>query len=147
MTRSHHAQARFVPSSWEEEVVVNVDGTTQQVHGVDYPARGFTRADVTNTYSGDLEGTGRQVYLIAYAADADQSPGFALEHVEGTLDGHDGAFMLAYSGHHDTDGVHMDVTIVDGSGTGGLEGITGEGRVDIAGQSDDGYPITLDYDL
>lgn len=146
MTRSHHAEARFVPRSWDEEVVVNADGTTQEIQGASYPVRGFARAHVTNAYSGALEGTGTQVYLIAYAGGA-TAPGFALEHVEGSLDGHDGSFMLAYAGHHDAEGVRMDVTIVAGSGAGGLEGISGEGRIELAGHSDDGYPFTLDYDL
>lgn len=146
MSRSHHATATFQVTSWDETVVANVDGTTTEINGVEYPSRGFSRADVTYAYSGDLEGTGSLTYLIAYRA-GETAPGFAFEHVVGSLGGHDGSFLLQHVGEHDAEGVRMRLTIVEGSGTGGLSGISGEGEVELAGHSDDGYPLTLDYDL
>ncbi len=146
MSRSHHATATFQVTSWEETVLANVDGTTTEIQGIEYPSRGFSRAEVTYSYTGDLEGTGSLTYLIAYRA-GETAPGFAFEHVVGSLGGHDGSFVLQHVGEHDEQGVRMTLTIVEGSGTGGLATIRGEGEVTLGGHSDDGYPITLDYDL
>ncbi|MEH3034690.1 MAG: DUF3224 domain-containing protein [Aeromicrobium erythreum] len=146
MSRSHHAAATFTVTSWDEKVVADLDGRSTEINGVTYPANGFSRADVTYAYRGDLEGTGTIAYLIAYR-DGDTAPGFAFEHVVGSLGGHEGSFLLQHVGEHDGDGVRMRLSVVEGSGTGGLTGLSGEGEVVLAGHSEDGYPITLDYDV
>ena len=55
--------------------------------------------------------------------------------------------MLQHVGDHDAEAVRATLTIVEGMGTGGLEGMTGEATIELAGHSDDGYDITLSYDL
>ena len=131
--------------SWDENVIVDIDGEGTEINGVTYPKRGFSRADTTYAYSGDIEGTGTVAYLISY------NPGFAptsgLERFEGSIDGHDGSLVFQHLGDHDEQAVRATLTIVEGMGTGGLEGMRGEATVELAGHSDDGYDITLSYDL
>lgn len=54
---------------------------------------------------------------------------------------------MQHTGDQDADGVRATLQVVEGMGTGGLGSITGEASVEIAGHSDDGYAITLTYDL
>lgn len=145
MSRSHQTKGTFTVTSWDEKVVVDIDGTGTEINGVTYPTRGFSRADTTYTYTGDIEGTGLVAYLISY------NPGFApvtgFERFEGTIDGHDGSLVLQHVGDHDAEAVRAKLHIVEGLGTGGLEAMRGEATIELAGHSEDGYDITLEYDL
>ena len=145
MTRAHTATARFTVASWDESVVVDIDGDTEGPDGARYPSRGFSRADVTYAYSGSMDGTGVLAYLISYRPGHAPVTGF--ERFEGSIDGHDGSIVLQHVGEHDPEGVRATVSIVDGLGTGGLETMSGEATIELAGHSDDGYEITLAYDL
>jgi hypothetical protein len=142
MSRTHTATARFTVVSWDESVVVDIDGDAT---ATGYPTRGFSRADVRYAYTGDIEGASVLAYLIAYRPGA--APSTGLERFEGSIDGHDGSLVLQHVGEHDAEGVRATVSIVHGLGTGGLETMVGEATVELAGHSDDGYEITLSYDL
>lgn len=145
MSRAHTTSGRFTVTSWDEQVIVDIDGESTEMSGVSYPKRGFSRADTTYAYAGGIEGAGTVAYLISYV------PGFAptsgFERFEGSIDGHDGSLVFQHVGDHDADAVRATLTIVEGLGTGGLEGMTGEATIELAGHSDDGYDITLSYDL
>lgn len=145
MTHTHTTTARFDVTSWTEEIVVDIDGDATERNGVQYPKRGFSRADVGYTYTGSIEGTGTIAYLISYRPGHAPVTGF--ERFEGSIDGHDGSLVLQHVGEHDAEGVRATLTIVEGMGTGGLENMTGEASVNLAGHSDNGYEITLSYDL
>ena len=145
MNRTHTATARFTVASWDESTVVDLDGDTTAADGSACPKRGFSRADVDYAYTGSIDGTGTVAYLIAYRPGRAPVTGF--ERFEGSIDGHDGSIVLQHLGEHDADGVRATVSIVEGLGTGGLETMTGEATIEIAGHSDDGYDITLAYDL
>jgi len=145
MSRAHTSTGRFTVTSWEEKVVVDIDGEGTEINGVTYPKRGFSRADTTYAYSGDIEGTSTVAYLISYNDGFAPVTGF--ERFEGSIDGHDGSLVLQHVGDHDAEAVRATLTIVEGMGTGGLAGMRGEATIELAGHSDDGYPITLSYDL
>ncbi len=145
MSRAHTTSGRFTVTSWDEKVLVDIDGDGVEINGVTYPKRGFSRADTTYAYSGDIEGTGTVAYLISY--NQGFAPTSAFERFEGSIDGHDGSLVLQHLGDHDEQAVRATLTIVEGLGTGGLEGMRGEATVELAGHSDDGYDITLSYDL
>ena len=144
-TRAHSTSGRFNVASWDEKVIVDIDGDGTEINGVTYPKRGFSRADTAYTYTGNIEGSGTVAYLISY------SPGYApvsgFERFEGSIDGHDGSLVFQHVGDHDAEAVRATLHIVAGLGTGGLEGMTGEATIELAGHSDDGYDITLAYDL
>jgi hypothetical protein len=145
MSHTHTTTARFTVAAWVEEVVVDIDGDTSGDDAAPYPRRGFSRADVRYAYTGSIEGSSVLAYLISYRPGTAPVTGF--ERFEGSIDGHDGSRVVQHVGDHDADGVRATLTIVEGLGTGGLETMTGEATVDLSGHSDDGYEITLSYDL
>jgi hypothetical protein len=145
MRHAHTTTARFTVSSWDEKVIVDIDGDATEVNGVAYPRRGFSRADVAYTYTGSIEGSSVLAYLISYRPGAAPVAGF--ERFEGSIDGHDGSLVFQHVGEHDAEAVRATLTIVDGLGTGGLETMTGQATVDLSGHSEEGYEISLSYDL
>jgi hypothetical protein len=63
----------------------------------------------------------------------------------GVLEGREGSFVLQHRGVLSADGAEIDGAIVPGSGTGELEGITGQGAITV---DDDGtHRLTLEYEL
>lgn len=146
MSYSKKATCRFAVSSWSERAYVDIDegeGTT--AGEMYYPKRGLTRAEVGYTYHGDVQGTSTLTYLIAYKADA--APVLGLEQFTGSVDGHDGSFVLQHTGSQDAGSVTAHLEIVPGMGTGALEGLRGEAELKIAGEEPDGYELVLSYDL
>ncbi|MGV9670577.1 MULTISPECIES: DUF3224 domain-containing protein [unclassified Gordonia (in: high G+C Gram-positive bacteria)] len=145
-TTTHTATGTFQVTAWSETPVYTRDDRTVEISGVAYPAHGFTRADVSYDYSGDVHGTGTLAYLIAYI-EGTEAPTLGLQAFEGSIDGHDGTLVLRHDGSHDAIGVHERLDIVDGLGTGGLADMRGHAEIEIAGHSDDGYPITFHYSM
>jgi hypothetical protein len=144
-TYTHKAACRFDVSSWTEQVYADIDGQGTTSGDVYYPRRGLTRAEVGYTYKGDLEGSSSLVYLIAYKGDA--APVLGLERFEGSVDGHEGSFVMRHVGEQDAGSVRAHLEVVPGMGTGGLETLRGEADLVIAGHSEDGYELVLRYDL
>jgi hypothetical protein len=145
MSYAHKAATRFDVAAWSETLVTDIDGEGITTGDNYYPNRGITRTEVTYTYTGDIEGTGALVYLIAYKADA--APVFGLERFEGSVNGHEGSCVFQHVGHQDKGSVSGHIEVVPGMGTGGLENLRGEADLSIAGHSDDGYPFVLSYDI
>ncbi len=85
----------------------------------------LSRMSLDKHFHGDLEAASKGEMLTA-GAPAQGSAGYvAIEHVTGTLHGRAGAFSLQHSGSL-THGVpQLTVTVVPGSGTGQLAGLTG----------------------
>lgn len=97
----------------------------------------------------DKEFTGslvaRGVVEMVYAADA-QGPlhYVALERIDGVLDGHEGAFVLQHIGSMAGGAPALELTVVPGSGTDALSGLTGRGTIVHAPE---GARLELDYAL
>jgi hypothetical protein len=144
--QTHSATGRFTVTSWDESPVYTTDEETIEISGITYPARGFTRAQVSYAYSGDVGGTGTVAYLIAYIS-GQAAPTVGFQGFEGTIDGHEGGLVLRHSGEHDDAAVRERLDIVPGLGTGGLADMRGYAEVELAGHSDDGYPITFHYSM
>ncbi|MBV9844637.1 MAG: DUF3224 domain-containing protein [Kutzneria sp.] len=145
MNYSHRASCRFTVASWSESVVSDIDDSGTTIGGTYYPMRGLTRAEVRYSYTGDLAGSGTLVYLIGYKADA--APVLGFERFEGTVAGREGTCVFRHVGTQDKGSVSAQIDVVPGMGTGGLENLRGEAELCIAGQSDDGYPLTLCFDV
>ena len=127
------AQARFAIQSWEEKPYIDEQGGPK-----------LTRAHVAKTFTGDLEGEGSVEYLMMYRSDG--SAAFVgLERVVGRLGGRTGGFVLERSGVFEGGMARERYVVVAGSGTGELEGLTGEGRSAVGHGLE--HPFTLDYDL
>lgn len=132
-------------TSWSESIVTDIDGHGMTSGGAYYPSRGFTQAEVSYAYRGDIEGTSTLIYLIAYKADV--APVLGLERFEGSINGHQGSCVLRHVGSQDAGSVSARLEIVPGMGTGELDSLHGEADLLISGHSDDGYSLTLHYDL
>jgi Protein of unknown function (DUF3224) len=145
MSYAHTATCKFTVASWSETAYVDIDGEGTRVGELYYPKRGLSRAEVSYSYRGDVEGTGTLVYLIAYKADA--APVLGLEQFTGSVGGHEGSCVFRHVGSQDAGSVSARLEVVPGMGTGGLETLVGEAELAIAGHSDDGYELVLSYDL
>jgi len=104
----------------------------------------YGRAHLRKTFRGDIEGEGAVEMLSARAGDG--GAGYvALERITGAVHGHSGSFALLHIATMTSDGQWGKWIIVPDSGTQGLSGIRGEGRIEI---SDDGaHTFFLDYEL
>ena len=130
---STHAATTFAAKSWDEKPYDEFD-----------EGRKLTRASVTYTYTGDLEGEGKAEYLMVYNVDGSGSA-IALERVVGKIGGRSGSFVIQHNGTFKVSGVKNRWFVVPGSGTDDLQGLTGGGEFEISGQGP--YPITFDYDF
>lgn len=76
-------------------------------------------------FSGDLEGSGEGQMLTA-VSDQPGSAGYvAIERVIGTLHGRRGSFVFQHSGQMDRGAQSLSITVVPGSGSGELAGLSG----------------------
>jgi hypothetical protein len=96
---------------------------TPTSHAPDERLGSFTLA---KTYHGALEATARGEMLSAGNPAGGNAGYVAIEHIEGTLDGHAGGFALMQLGTMKTGHAPaMTVLIAPGSGSGALAGISG----------------------
>lgn len=122
------------------------EGTMRQATGafevqitprrLDGPARDDTlgRFDLDKIYQGGLEGAGKGQMLTAGSPEQGSAGYVALERFVGRLDGREGAFTLMHRGTMSPAGQTLEVTVVPGSGDGGLAGISGTLEIRIEGR-------------
>jgi hypothetical protein len=127
------ANSRFAIRSWDEK---------PYSEGPDLPK--LTRAAVTKTFSGDIEGEGQVEYLMMYRTDGSATfVGF--ERIVGSLAGKAGTFVLQRTGVFENGVARESYVVVAGSGTGALRGLRGEGASALGHGTE--YPLTLTYEL
>lgn len=102
----------------------------------------LTRASVSVSFQGDIEGKGTEEYLMTYLADGTASF-VGMEHVEGSIDGKSGSFAIQHKGTSADGTLKSDWFVVPESGTDELRGIRGEGTYVNKGEPQTSY--TLDY--
>jgi hypothetical protein len=130
---STHAASTFRVTTWDEKPFSE---------GVDGPK--LARVSVTKSFSGDIEGEGTLEYLMAYREDGSASF-IGLERVVGRIGDRSGSFVLEHTGTFEGGTAKATWAVVQGSGTGDLQGISGVGG--FASAHADQYPMTLDYDF
>jgi hypothetical protein len=120
---------------WAEEPVAEYDD-----------GRRITRAQVQLRDGADGLESGAFSMLAYYRPDG-TSDYVTLMHLSGALDGRSGTFVLRGDGGFDGSASTGEMTIVPGSGTGELEGISG--RADSRSTHDDypHMPLNLSYEL
>jgi Protein of unknown function (DUF3224) len=128
------AKATFTLGSWEEKPYRELEGGTK-----------FTRTTYVQQMSGDLEGESVTDSLMYYREDGTAAY-TDLSRFEGRIGDRSGSFVYAGSGAYDGEKAEGEATIVTGSGTGDLGGITGTTHARAAAGSDGGS-FTVDYDL
>src|SRR3954469_19339664 len=105
----------------------------------------IARLTIDKKFRGDLEGTSAGLMLSA-GAPAKGSAGYvAMEHVTGTLNGRAGRFALQHSGTRERGAQQLTVSVVPGSGTEELAGLSGTMRIIIA--TDRTHSYELEYSL
>ena len=98
---------------------------------------------IAKVYHGDIEGAGAGEMLATLGPD--QSGAYvAMERVTGTVNGRSGSFMIVHRGVMDRGAQDLSITVVPGSGTGDLVGISGVYVLTIDG---DEHRYDLEYAL
>jgi hypothetical protein len=127
------ANARFAIRNWDEKPLSEGPGQPK-----------LTRATVTKTFTGDIEGEGHVEYLMMYRGDG-SATFVGLERIVGRIGGHAGSFVLQRSGTF-ADGLATEsYFVVPGSATGELSGLRGEGSSSVGHALE--HPFVLNYEL
>ncbi len=125
------ALATFQIKTWDETPYDQIAGGTK-----------LTRAKVTRSFHGDIEGESTVEYLMFYREDGTANF-VGLERITGQLGGRAGTFVLEHTGTY-TGGISkIALNVVPGSGTGELRGLSGAGSSTPGHETD--YALTLDY--
>jgi hypothetical protein len=127
------ANARFAIKTWDEK---------PYSEGQDLPR--LTRASVTKTFTGDIEGEGHVEYLMMYRDDG-SATFVGLERVVGRIGGRSGTFVLQRIGVFESGQAKESYSVIPGSATGDLRGLRGDGSSAVGHGME--HPFTLDYDL
>ncbi len=130
---THTANARFAIKTWDEK---------PYSEGQDLPK--LTRASVTKTFTGEIEGEGQVEYLMMYRGDG-SATFVGLERVVGRIGAKSGTFVLQRLGVFEDGQAKESYSVIPGSGTGQLRGLRGEGRSAVGHGSE--HPFALDYEL
>ena len=127
------ANSRFTITGWDEK---------PYGEGPDLPK--LTRASVTKSFSGDIEGEAHCDYLMMYRGDG-SATFVGLERVVGRVAGRAGSFVLQRAGVFEGGLAKESYSVVPGSGTGELRGLRGEGATALGHGTE--YALTLGYEL
>lgn len=127
------ATARFAIKSWDEKPYSEGQGRPK-----------LTRASVTKTYTGDIEGEGEVEYLMMYRNDG-SATFVGLERVVGRMDGKTGTFVLQRTGTFESGQATEAYSVIPGSASGDLQGLRGDGSSAVGHGLE--HPFTLSYEL
>lgn len=105
----------------------------------------LSRALVTKTFSGDIEGESVAELLLAYGAEEGSAAYVGVERVVGRVHGRSGSFVLRHSATMERGEGEAGVSVVPDSGTGELRGLRGEAHISV--EPGGGHTFTLDYIL
>jgi hypothetical protein len=108
------AQGSFAVTSWDEETYEEVDGGK------------LTRASVTQTFTGDVDGEGAVQWLMSYRRDG-TAHFVGLQRIRGTIGGRSGSFVIETIGDFDGEVASGTWSVVPGAGSAALEQLRGAG--------------------
>jgi hypothetical protein len=102
-----------------------------------------TRAIVTQSFTGDIKGTGRTEYVMVYRPDktADYT---GVQVIAGTIGIRKGSFALLVRGTYDGKEAVTRWEVVEGAAKGGLKGLTGKGEYSAPMGSKGKYRLTYE---
>jgi Protein of unknown function (DUF3224) len=103
----------------------------------------FSRVHISRTFTGDLEGESTAEVLIAKSEGGGGYVGH--DRITGKLHDKSGGFVFQHTGLMGPEGITNTGTIVPGTSTGELAGITGEGT--MLADEEGNHTLTLDYEL
>jgi hypothetical protein len=126
-----NASAPFTNDRYDEEPYAEAEGAE------------LSRVHISRTFTGELEGESTAELMIAKSEGGGGYVGH--DRISGTLQGQSGSFVFQHTGLMGPGGVTNSGTIVPGTGTGDLEGITGEGT--MLADDEGNHILTLLYEL
>jgi Protein of unknown function (DUF3224) len=127
------AAGTFSVRSWDENTYRQLDGDAK-----------LTKAAVTFGLEGALDGEATWDAIMCYRPDG-TAVYTGIQHVTGTLDGVQGSFVLLADGEFAAGTARSRWQVIEGSGTGGLAALTGNGTA-VATASPTGS-FEFDYSL
>ena len=134
-TKTTKAEGSYGINSWDEKTWDGKDH--KDTHGAK-----LTHAKIVFEFQGDFVGEGEVQLLMSYRDDANAVfSGF--QKMVGRLGGRSGSFVIQVDGKFENAAATSTWTILPGSGTGELSGITGGGET-VAVHADR-QPFTLKY--
>jgi Protein of unknown function (DUF3224) len=126
-----NASAPFTNDRYDEEAYAEAEGVE------------LSRVHISRTFSGDLEGESTAELMIAKSEGGGGYVGHDL--VTGMLQGRTGGFVFQHTGVMGPAGITNTGAIVPGTGSGDLEGITGDGT--MLADEEGNHTLTLEYEL
>lgn len=128
------ATSALTVSDWEESPVDTLESGTSQ-----------TRATSHSEFSGDLQGSGLSCWTLVYTADG-AARFVGTQAFTGTLQGKSGSFVLGLQGSFENDTATVSWSVLAGTGTGELAGLSGTGGYRSVSDAPSAT-ATLDYDF
>jgi hypothetical protein len=128
------ARGSFELTSWNEETYEELAGGSK-----------LTRAAVTQSFEGDISGDGAVQWLLAYRPDG-TARFLGLQRIDGSVGGRRGSFVLETVGDFDGTLATWQASVVSGSATGDLEGLTGHGSFGAPHGPTATFELDYDYD-
>ena len=101
------------------------------------------RMVLNKTYRGGMQGSGVG-QMISKRIENGVAVYYAIEEFTGSVEGRSGAFTLIHQGRMNEEGSSLEVTILEGSGSGDLATISGSMTID---QDASGHSYELRYEL
>lgn len=129
------ARTHFKQLSWDEVIISEPDNSPKLAY-----------ANAAMEFTGDIIAeTSTQGFILYY--DTSGTGTFCgYEHLVGSIHGKAGSLVFETRGTFEADGIHASWTVVPGSATGDLTGISGTGSYTIPWGTTE-TDATLDYDL
>lgn len=109
------AKSEFKIKSWEEKPYFEGENNVK-----------LTRAVITKSYEGEIQGSGALDYLMAYNPDGSASF-VGIERIEGKIGAKSGSFILSHEGTFQKGVASACFKVIKGSATEALQGLSGEG--------------------
>src|SRR3954465_621021 len=127
------AKGTFEVTGWDEKPFAQVgDGGK------------LTKASVKGKLDGDITGDASVEWLMCYTSD-NEATYVGFQKVDGTLGGKRGSFVIETSGTFDGSKARGSWSVVPGSGSGELAGISGDGTFDSPKGTKASF--SLDYEM
>lgn len=112
------AAGTFEVTAWDEKPFAKIGETGK-----------LTKASVKGKLSGDIDAEVVTEWLMCYASE-NEATYVGFQKIDGTIDGKSGSFVVENDGTFDGKAARGNWFVVPNSGTGELEGISGEGTFD-----------------
>jgi hypothetical protein len=129
---THTADSTFSITGWDEAPYNEEEAGPK-----------LTRATISKSFTGDLEGDAKTEYLMMHRADG-TATFVGLERITGKLGERSGSFVMRHEGVFEGGAASAECTVVAGSGTGDFKGISGHGSFQATGST---APFKLTYKI